>query len=66
MFREVLFRVDEVLEMFGNELFKRVKRNEGRLDMIGLVVRSGHSEEEECPSVVDGVRVPRGKANANR
>ena len=66
MFREFLFSVDKVLEMFGNELFKLVKRNEGRLDVVGLVVSSGHSGAEECPSVVDGVRVPRGKANANR
>ncbi len=66
VFREVLFRVDKVLEMFGNELFELVKRNEGRLDVVDLVVRSGHSEAEECPSVVDGVRVPRGKTNANR
>ena len=66
MFREFLFRVDKVLEMFGNELFELVKRNEGGLDVVGLVVRSGHSKAEECPSGVDGVRVPRGKANANR
>ena len=57
MFREFLFRVDKVLEMFGNELFELVKRNEGRLDVVGLVVRSGHSKAEECPSGVDGVRV---------
>ena len=44
VFREFLFRVDKVLEMFGNELFERVKRNEGRLDVVGLVVLSGHSE----------------------
>ena len=66
MFRVFLFRVDKVLEMFGNELFELVKRNEGRLDMVGLVVRLGHPEEEECPSDVDGVRVSRDKANANR
>ncbi len=80
MFREVFFRVDKVLEMFGNELFELVKRNERRLNelfelvkrnerrlnVVDLVVRSGHSETEECPSGVDGVRVPRGKTNANR
>ena len=66
VFREFLFRVDKVLEMFGNELFERVKRNEGRLDVVGLVVLSGHSEAEECPSGVDGVRLPRGETNANR
>ena len=66
VFREFLFRVDKVLEMFGNELFELVKRNEGRLDVVGLVVRSGHSEAEECPSGVDGVRLPRGETNANR
>ncbi len=46
MFREFLFRVDKVLEMFGNEFFELVKRNEGRLDMVGLVVRSGHPETD--------------------
>ena len=46
MFREVLFRVDKVLEVFGNEFFERVKRNEGRLDVVGLVVPSGHSETD--------------------
>ena len=66
VFREFLFSVDKVLEMFGNELFELVKRNEGRLNVVDLVVSSGHSEAEECPSVVDGVRVPRGKTNANR
>ena len=66
VFREFLFRVDKVLEMFGNELFEFVKRNEGRLDVVDLVVRSGHSEAEECPSGVDGVRLPRGETNANR
>ena len=66
MFREFLFRVDKVLEVFGNELLEIVKRNEGRLDMVDLVVRLGHPEEEECPSDVDGVRVSRDKANANR
>ena len=67
MFREYLFRVDKVLEMFGNELLELVKRHdERRLDVVDLVVRSGHSETEECPSGVDGVRVPRGKTNANR
>ena len=66
VFREFLFRVDKVLEMFGNELFELVKRNEGRLDVVGLVVLSGHSEAEECPSGVDGVRLPRGETNANR
>ena len=58
MLREFLFRVDKVLEVFGNELSELVKRNEGRLDMVGLVARSGHPEKEECPSGVDGVRVP--------
>ena len=59
MFREFLFRVDKVLEMFGNnELFELVKRNKGRLDVVGLRVRSGHAEAGECPSVMDGVRVP--------
>ena len=58
MFREFLFCVDKVLEMFGNELFELVKRNERRLDVVGLVGRSGHSQIEECPSGVDGVRVP--------
>ena len=66
MFREFLFRVDKVLEMFGNELFELVKRNERRLDVVGLVGRSGHSQIEECPSGVDGVRLPRGETNANR
>jgi hypothetical protein len=55
--REFLFRVDKVLEVFGDDLFELVKRNEGRLDVVGLVVRSGHPEAEECPSGVDGVRV---------
>ncbi len=40
MFREFLFRVDKVLEMFGNEIFELVKRNEGRLDVVDLVVCS--------------------------
>jgi hypothetical protein len=30
VFWEFLFRVDKVLEMFGNELFELVKGNEGR------------------------------------
>ncbi len=58
VFREVLFRVDKVLEVFGDELLELDERNEGRLDMVGQVVRSGHPEKEECPSGVDGVRVP--------
>ncbi len=58
MFREFSFRVDKVLEMFGNELFELVKRNEGRLDVVDLVVRSGHPKVEECPRGMDGVRVP--------
>ncbi len=39
VFREVLFRVDKVLEVFGDELLELVERNEGRLDMVGQVVR---------------------------
>ena len=38
VFREVLLRVDKVLEMFGYEFFELVKRNEGRLDMVGFRV----------------------------
>ena len=66
VFRELLFRVDQVLEVICDEPLNLLKRNEGRLDMVGLVVRLGHPEEEECPSDVDGVRVSRDKANANR
>jgi hypothetical protein len=58
VFRKVLFRVDKVLEVLGDELLELVERNEGRLDMVGQVVRSGHPENDECPSGVDGVRVP--------
>jgi hypothetical protein len=67
VFRKVVFRVDKVLEVLGDELLELVERNEGRLDMVGQVVRSGHPGNVECPSGVDGVRVPwRGKTNANR
>ena len=52
-----MFRVDKVLEVLGDELLELVERNERRLDMVGRVVRSGHPENE-CPSGVNGVRVP--------
>jgi hypothetical protein len=53
VFRKVLFRVDKVLEVLGDELLELVERNERRLDMVGRVVRSGHPENE-CPSGVNG------------
>ena len=37
VFRELLFRVDQVLEVICNEPLNLLKRNEGRLDMVGLV-----------------------------
>ena len=66
VFREFLFRVDKVLEMFGNELFELVKRNEGRLDVVGLVC-SGHQRQRSA-RMVWTVFVCRGggKTNANR
>ena len=57
VFWKVSFRVDKVLEVLGDELLELVERNERRLDMVGRVVRSGHPENE-CPSGVNGVRVP--------
>ena len=67
MFREFLFRVDKVLEMFGNELFELVKRNEG--DWMWLVWWFGRDIQRLGNArVVWTVFVCRGggKTNANR
>ncbi len=46
VFREFLFSVDKMLEVFGNDRFEFVERNERRMDMVGLVVRLGHPETD--------------------
>ena len=46
MFREFLYSVDKMLEMFGDDLFEFVERNERRLDLVGLVIRLGHPETD--------------------